>query len=123
MLVSSGVRARLHAPIDHRALFARYDAAADLLGDQFLGHTDASSSNPVIIGMRFSSLLVSPQKDGSTVCSPLPAERPLLPHTVARRQPASIIGSVAPGVACTKSQSDPAKMAPDTGRNAQIAVS
>jgi subtilase family serine protease len=31
----------------------------------------------------------------------------LLLHTVARRQPASIIGSVAPGVACTKTQSDP----------------
>jgi hypothetical protein len=31
----------------------------------------------------------------------------LLPHTLARRQPASIIGSAAPGVACTKSQSDP----------------
>ena len=46
--------------------------------------------------------------------------RPLLPHSVARRQPASIIGSAARGVACTKSQSDPAKMAPDnrspTGR-------
>jgi hypothetical protein len=33
----------------------------------------------------------------------------LLPHTLARRQPASIIGSAAPGVACTKSQSDPAE--------------
>jgi hypothetical protein len=41
--------------------------------------------------------------------------RPLLPHTVASRQPASITGSVAPGVACTKSQSDPLKMATDRG--------
>ena len=40
----------------------------------------------------------------------------MLPHTVARRQPASISESVVSGVACTKSQSDPAKMAPDTGR-------
>ena len=31
----------------------------------------------------------------------------LLPHTLARRHPASITGSVAPGVACTKVQSDP----------------
>ena len=38
----------------------------------------------------------------------------MLPHTVARRQPASIIGSVAPGVACTKSQSDPDQLLSDT---------
>jgi hypothetical protein len=31
----------------------------------------------------------------------------LLPHTVVRRQPANISESVASGVACTKSQSDP----------------
>ena len=31
--MSGGVRARLHSPIDHRALFAGYDAAADLVRD------------------------------------------------------------------------------------------
>src|SRR5271166_1850901 len=38
MLVSSGMRARLHSPIDHRALFAGYHAAADLVGDLLLRH-------------------------------------------------------------------------------------
>jgi hypothetical protein len=38
MLVTSGVRAGLHSPIDHRALFTGYDAAANLVGDLFLGH-------------------------------------------------------------------------------------
>ena len=38
MLVSGGMRASLHSPIDHRALFAGYDAAANLVGDLFLGH-------------------------------------------------------------------------------------
>ena len=37
MLVSGGVRARLHSPIDHRPLFAGYDAAADLVGEPLLG--------------------------------------------------------------------------------------
>jgi hypothetical protein len=38
MLVSGGVRARLHSPIDQRALLAGYHAAADLVGDLLLGH-------------------------------------------------------------------------------------
>ena len=52
MLLTSGVRARLHAPIDHRALFTGHDAATDLLGDLFLA-TDASLSNPAMTGMSF----------------------------------------------------------------------
>jgi hypothetical protein len=38
MLVTSNMRARLHSPIDHRALLAGYDATADLVRDLFLGH-------------------------------------------------------------------------------------
>jgi hypothetical protein len=37
MLVCGGVRARLHSPIDHRALFAGYHAAANLVGNLLLG--------------------------------------------------------------------------------------
>jgi hypothetical protein len=45
MIVSGDMRARLHSPIGHRALFAGYDAAADLSVICSLG-TDASLSNP-----------------------------------------------------------------------------
>ena len=36
--VHGDMRVRLHSPIDHRALFAGYDATANLVGDLLLGH-------------------------------------------------------------------------------------
>ena len=38
VLVHGDMRVRLHSPIDHRALFAGYHAAADLVGDLLLRH-------------------------------------------------------------------------------------